>query len=258
MTKSKISYLRDGYTWNPVERKGGGYACTPVSIGCDHCWASELNNRFNGGRFSKSPSKINFELNEKVLLAPTTVKKPSIFGVQFRGDLFHEDVPFKYIQRMILETMMDCRRHTFLILTKRPERMGEFLKEVNAPNVWLGVSVENEDQIRRAYELAIIPAAHRWLSLEPLLGPIDLRPLFLLQQIEWVVVGCESGPGHRPMNLDWVRSLRDQCQAAKVPFYFKQAYERHVHTVAGLKVTYRDKLIQTPALDGVHWRQRPW
>jgi protein gp37 len=135
------------------------------------------------------------------------------------SDLFHKDVPLDYIKRCFA-VMQEASQHTFQVLTKRPERVAEIGSELPWPsNVWMGTSIENEDYLWRVKSLREVPAKIRFLSIEPLLGPISR---FSLKGIHWVIVGGESGPGARPMKVEWVRSLRDQCVSKEVPFFFKQ------------------------------------
>lgn len=252
MAKTTIEYA--DYTWNPIRRKGGGFACTKVSPGCLHCWAGRMNRRFWGKRgaqdyvyktaFSERRLGFAFEFSERSLADLHRISQPSVIAVQFMSDLFHEDVPFDLIDR-VFATMDEHRMHRFLVLTKRPERLHAYCdggEEGVFPyeNVWLGVSVEDMRTAReRLPVLLATPAAKRFVSLEPLLGPIDLRligkwrdePLSCLEEVvgnvnrpalDWVIVGGESGPGARPMHPDWVRSIRDQCVDLRVPFFFKQ------------------------------------
>jgi protein gp37 len=221
-------------TWNPVT------GCTPVSEGCDHCYAKRIYERFHGkGSFEK------VELHPDRLDAPLHWRKARTVFVNSMSDLFHDGVPGVFIGA-VWATMADTPQHTYQILTKRPGRMASVLRTYakwcgpsNAvlPNVWLGVSVENQKWADvRIPKLLETPAAVRFLSCEPLLGPVDLDNEEWLppwgdgqgRAIDWVIVGGESGPGARPTHPDWVRSLRDQCVAAGVPFFFKQ-WGEYVH-----------------------------
>ncbi len=243
--------------------------CSRVSEGCRHCYAERLtgtrlshNAKYAGltrlsGREHKWTGQIR--LHEDELLKPLSWRKPRRIFVNSMSDTFHEKVPFEFVDK-IFRVMSLSWRHHFQILTKRPERMAEYLNEDRPnhkrigwsanetpprpikwplPNVWLGTSVEDQATAdERIPHLLRCPAAVRFLSCEPLLGPIDFRkvPGFnlagqagvdLLRNL-WVIVGGESGPGARPMRPDWARSLRDQCQAAGVPFFFKQMGARPV------------------------------
>lgn len=195
-------------TWNPVT------GCTKVSQGCKHCYAERLADRFWGQR-----PFTEVRTHPERLDHPKSVRRPSMFFVNSMSDLFHPDVDEAFIGR-VFDAMVDCPRHTFQILTKRSER----LAEVGAylpwqPHMWIGVSVENECEIQRIEHLRRVPALVRFLSLEPLLGPL---PSLDLRGIHWVIVGGESGPHARPMEGPWVRSIRRQCREARVPFFFKQ------------------------------------
>lgn len=158
-------------------------------------------------------------LHEDLIDAPRRMKRPRVIFVNSMSDLFHEKVPDRFIQR-VFQTMVDCNQHTFQILTKRSER----LKALGAklpwpPNIWMGVSIEDMEVIHRLEDLKVVPAKVRFLSCEPLIGPLDGMTL---DGIDWVIVGGESGPGSRPMRKAWVKSIRRQCKQADVSFFFKQ------------------------------------
>jgi protein gp37 len=158
-------------------------------------------------------------LQDDVVDLPLRWRKPRKIFVNSMSDLFHRDVPVEFIGRCF-DVMQRAAQHTFQVLTKRPERAAELAAQLPWPgNVWMGTSVENADYVWRVTELARVPAQVRFLSVEPLLGPISRLPL---DGIHWVIVGGESGPGARPMQEEWVLDIRDQCQAAEVPFFFKQ------------------------------------
>ncbi|RPJ52685.1 MAG: DUF5131 family protein, partial [Methanobacteriota archaeon] len=158
-------------------------------------------------------------LHERMLPLPLTWKKPRMVFVNSMSDLFHRDVPFSFIERTF-DVMRSASHHTFQVLTKRSERLPEIDRRIGIPgNVWLGVSVESGDWLGRIDDLRKTHAPVKFLSLEPLLGPL---PDLDLDGIGWVIVGGESGPGARPMQPDWVRSIRARCQASRVPFFFKQ------------------------------------
>lgn len=138
--------------------------------------------------------------------------------VNSMSDLFHDRVPLPFIKR-VFDVMADCPQHTFQVLTKRAERLGALAPKLDwPPNVWQGVSVESQEHVNRVEHLRGVPARVRFLSVEPMLGPLRVK----LDGIHWVIVGGESGPGARPLEIEWVRSMRDQCTRAKVPFFFKQ------------------------------------
>ena len=264
-------------TWNPIR------GCSRVSEGCRNCYAEKVAKRFNGpgmpydgliARTGQWNGKIT--IADNLIDRPLRWKKPRRIFVNSMSDLFHENVPDSVIDK-VFAVMALSKKHTFQILTKRPERMLAYCKTLgrhhsydrvsiaakeirkskgffwsldnnagwHLPNVWLGVSVEDQATADERIPLLLqTPSAVRWISAEPLLGPIDLDamsrtpgadpdevtevddeygpPLSGVGGIDWVVVGGESGPGARPMHLDWARSLRDQCQAADVPFFFKQ------------------------------------
>jgi len=254
MNKTRIEYLTD--TWNPLAMR-----CTPISDGCRNCWHLSMARRLTANPLlprgeqlayaeDSDPEKGPPVLRQKELEAPLHLKKPARIGVQFMGDLFHESVsiPFLFDIFQIIER---CPHHTFLILTKRPQRAENLIDQLFSnldpwpfKNLWLGVSVEDQKTADERIPILLqIPAAHRWVSVEPMLGPVDLNsgPGGQLlgacdlcngedpkcpgchgsDGLEWVVCGGETGPGARPVHPDWVRSLRDQCQAADVPFFFK-------------------------------------
>lgn len=158
-------------------------------------------------------------LHPEMLRRPTEWHKPRIIFVNSMSDLFHEDVPLDFLKE-VFEVMNECPRHTFQVLTKRPDIAAEFREDLNwTDNIWMGTSVENEAVLGRIRELRKIPSKVRFLSVEPLLGPIRRLPL---KGIDWVIVGGESGPKAREMNGEWVRSIRDRCLSSEVPFFFKQ------------------------------------
>ena len=236
--KSRIEWT--DATWNPVT------GCSKVSPGCAHCYAETLATTrlvgkpgYPGLPWTPENAAANVYLRPDRLDQPLRWRTPRRIFVDSMSDLFHEQVPDDYIWR-VWWTMAEATRHTFQVLTKRPERMAEWVTEnvtVPAmygdwtlsgvggsmtgwtPNVWLGTSIENDRWTHRADALRETPAAVRFLSLEPLLGPL---PSLDLTSIGWVVVGGESGPGHRSMDPAWVRDIRDRCVEAGVPFLFKQ------------------------------------
>lgn len=272
--KTKIEWTSDpvtkapGATWNPVK------GCTRVSEGCRNCYAERM-----AARFSKAcgyPANGNIPepfhgfatmtstgprwtgkvaLDEKKLDLPLRWKKPRRIFVNSMSDLFHEGLPDKTIDQ-VFAVMALCPQHTFMVLTKRAQRMEHWFSRVTTerminaiwatpsarsylggwplPNVWLGVSVENQATADERIPLLLrIPAAVRFVSVEPMLGPVDLHQFVLQRNVEhrarpftnsldWVICGGESGPGARPMSAAWPRALRDQCVGAKVPFFLKQ------------------------------------
>ena len=193
-------------SWNPVT------GCTKISPGCIHCYAEAITKRF---RF---PNRFDLTLYPERLQQPLSWKKPSKIFVNSMSDLFHEKVPLDFIQS-VFQTIEKTPQHTYQILTKRPERLIELAPDLEFhKNIWLGVSVESQDYISRIDLLRQVPANVRFLSCEPLLGSLYLD----LTNIDWVIVGGESGEKYRPINLDWVRDIRDQCRRSKVAFFFKQ------------------------------------
>ncbi len=258
---SKIQWTER--TWNPIN------GCSKISAGCKNCYAIPMSHRlahipataqkYAGITEKTEKGTINFtgkvSIDDKALLDPLKRKKPTTYFVNSMGDLFHENVPFEWIDK-VWAVMALCPQHTFQVLTKRPERMERYFEmtaggadiqremyamtnydnelakgfEMPLKNVWLGTSVENQEQAEKCIpHLLACPAAVRFLSCEPLLEKIDLYPYVSLSDytewkspIDWVIVGGESGRGARPMHPDWVRSLREQCQDSNVPFFFKQ------------------------------------
>lgn len=200
-------------TWNPVR------GCTKVSPGCKHCYALTFAERWRGVPGHPYEQGFDLRLVPNKLEEPLKWKTPRRIFVNSMSDLFHDDVPFLYIQRVFAITKR-APWHTFQILTKRAERLAALAPRLPWPaNVWQGVSVENQRYFDRIAALRRVPAAIRFLSLEPLLGPLPAIPL---DGISWVIVGGESGLQHRLVEPAWVLEIRDQCVAAGVPFFFKQ------------------------------------
>lgn len=200
-------------TWNPVT------GCTKVSQGCKFCYAERMAIRLSAMGVERYRNGFNVTLQEDLLQQPLKWIKPRIVFVNSMSDLFHESVPLDYIQR-VFEVMERASQHTFQILTKRSARLASLSSELPWPkNVWMGVSVENELVVHRVTDLASVPAKIRFLSCEPLIGPINNIPL---DGIHWVIVGGESGPGARPMESGWVDSIFEQCRNNDVAFFFKQ------------------------------------
>lgn len=251
MSKTKIEWTEQ--TWNVLS------GCSKVSAGCKNCYAIPMSHRlahidstkekYAGVTEKTQVGNINFtgkvNFDEKALLAPLKRKKPTMYFVNSMSDMFHENVSFEWIDK-IMAVIALCPQHTFQVLTKRPERMKEYFemtaggadiqREMYAiagydskmasnfslplPNLWLGVSVENQEQAdKRIPYLLETPAQVRFLSCEPLLEQVYLPSL---PKIDWVIVGGESGKGTRPMHPDWVRNIRNQCEATGTKFFFKQ------------------------------------
>jgi protein gp37 len=200
-------------TWNPVT------GCTKISAGCKHCYAERMAKRLKAMGTPQYANGFKLTLQPGMLELPLRWKKPRTIFVNSMSDLFHADVPLEYIQR-VFEVMNRCPQHTFQVLTKRPEIAAAYAGELEwGKNIWMGTSVENMLVARRISDLRRIPAQVRFLSLEPLLGPL---PKLSLEGIHWVIVGGESGPGSRIMEPVWVRQIRERCVAQGVPFFFKQ------------------------------------
>ena len=200
-------------TWNPVT------GCTKVSPGCKFCYAERMAGRLHAMGQHRYRNGFRSTLQPDLVEAPLRWSVPRSIFVNSMSDLFHEDVPDDFIQA-VFETIKRADWHVFQILTKRSKRLLDLSSRLTWPrNVWQGVSVENDSYTGRVTDLQKVPAAVRFLSVEPLLGAIPKLPL---RGIHWVIVGGESGPYHRPVNIEWVRDIRDQCQDADVPFFFKQ------------------------------------
>jgi len=201
------------YTWNPVT------GCSKVSPGCVHCYAERMALRLQAMKHPHYANGFRVAIHEDVLELPLKWKRPRMIFVNSMSDLFHPDVPEGFILD-VFDVMRRAHWHIFQVLTKRSGRLLELDSFIPWPeNVWMGVTVENNDYVFRADHLRKTQAHVKFLSLEPLLGPI---PNLSLAGIDWVIVGGESGPGARPMQIEWVREIRDQCITAGVPFFFKQ------------------------------------
>jgi protein gp37 len=216
-------------TWNPLT------GCTQVSAGCDNCYALTLARRLLSARYvSRVPERDSHAAREDPFAVrlwperlddPRKWRAPRRVFVNSMSDLFHSHVPTSFI-RQVFEVMRDVDRHVYQVLTKRPSRLARFLNTnadlfshgVVPSHIWLGTSVENQAVAHRVGQLRHVPAQIRFLSCEPLLGPLELN----LEGIDWVIVGGESGPVRRQLCLDWVRAIRDQCEASDTPFFFKQ------------------------------------
>jgi protein gp37 len=237
-SNSKIEWCEA--TWSPIT------GCSPVSEGCQNCYAKRMATRLKGrcGYPADDPFKVTFHPDR--LDQPLRWKKPKRIFVCSMGDLFHEDIDTEWIMR-IFGRIYKLPQHTFILLTKRPENALSFCRECglmpsNMPspccstpsgvewpqNAWLGVTAENQQRADERIPILLqIPAAKRFVSVEPMLGPIDFEPDYesacrFGQEIHWVICGGETGPGARPMQSNWARSLRDQCKGAGVPFFFKK------------------------------------
>ena len=210
-TNSTIEWTE--MTWNPVT------GCTKVSEGCRHCYAERMAKRLQAMGNRRYVSGFRVTLHEDLIDLPKKMRQPRLIFVNSMSDLFHEAVPEHFIAH-VFDTMGACPQHTFQILTKRSRRLKEIAPRLSWPeNVWMGVSVEDQRVIGRIQDLRQVRACVRFLSCEPLLGPLDDLKL---EGIAWVIVGGESGPGARSMEQGWVESILTQCRRAKVPFFFKQ------------------------------------
>ena len=235
--KSTIEWTNS--TWNPVT------GCTKVSAGCDHCYAERLSERFRGVKGHPFESGFDLTLRPKRLEQPMHWRSPQLIFVNSMSDLFHKEIPTEYIER-VFDTMERADWHIYQVLTKRSSLMRRFVQEryqdqAAPPHIWLGVSVENNAALTRLRHLQQTNASVRFVSFEPLLGPIGAVDL---ENIHWVITGGESGPGARPMQAEWVRALRDQCQAQRVAFFFKQWGGRTPKAGGN-------------TLDGRHWLEYP-
>jgi protein gp37 len=200
-------------TWNPVT------GCTPVSAGCRHCYAERMARRLKAMGQPNYRNGFRVTTHAGALELPLRWKQPRAIFANSMSDLFHEDVPEAFILR-VFAVMNRARQHRYQVLTKRAERLARLDARLPwAPHIWMGVTVESADYLRRIDRLRRTGAHVKFLSCEPLLGPI---PALDLEGIDWVVVGGESGPGARPMAKAWVLEIKDQCAAAGVPFFFKQ------------------------------------
>jgi protein gp37 len=204
-------------TWNPVT------GCTKISTGCDNCYAERFSERFRGTPGHPFENGFDLTLRPERLEQPLRWRQPRMVFVYSMSDLFHKDVPKEFIAR-VFDTMEAANWHTFQVLTKRSSLMRDFLRVRYGPSLgpahmWFGVSIEDGTKLSRVHHLQQAPAAIRFLSIEPLLGPVGTLDL---AGIDWVIVGGESGPRARPMEREWVRSIRDQCKAAGLAFFLKQ------------------------------------
>lgn len=200
-------------TWNPVT------GCTKVSAGCKHCYAEKLAKRLHAMGSHRYERGFAVTLHWDLIDRPKSWRRPRVIFVNSMSDLFHPEVPLDFVRR-IFDTIAACPQHTFQVLTKRGERLRGLAPELEwPPNLWMGVSVEDERVLHRVEDLKSVPAAVRFLSCEPLIGPLPDLPL---DGIHWVIVGGESGGGARPIERSWVLDIRDQCKATGVSFFFKQ------------------------------------
>jgi protein gp37 len=223
-------------TWNPVT------GCSKISTGCANCYAQRMAKRLQAMGQPNYADGFALRTHEHMLELPLTWKRPQVVFVNSMSDLFHEAVPFEFIER-VFAVMREAEWHTFQVLTKRSRRLRELAPFLDWPdNVWMGVSVEDARAMSRVGDMrASEGPVVKFLSLEPLLGPL---PGLNLSGIDWVITGGESGPGARPLDPAWVRDVRDVCLAARAPFFFKQ-WGGTRKKKAGRE------------LDGVEWLQLP-
>ncbi len=212
---SKIEWTET--TWNPVT------GCTKITRGCDNCYAERFAERFRGTPGHPYEPGFDLTLRPERLSQPLSWKRPRMIFVNSMSDLFHKDVPTEFIDK-VFDTMEAADWHVFQILTKRSPIMRDYLRRrygsrLAPRHIWCGVSVEDDKAAARIRHLQDAPITTRFLSIEPLLGPVgDID----IEGVSWVIVGGESGPGARPMDADWVREIRDNCLSSEVPFFFKQ------------------------------------
>jgi protein gp37 len=210
-TKSSIEWTES--TWNPLT------GCDKISPGCKFCYAERMARRLRAMGQQNYAKGFELTIQEHALELPFRWKKPQTIFVNSMSDLFHKDVSAEYIIR-VFDVMNRANWHRYQVLTKRSDRLLELSpKLLWAPHIWIGVSVENDKYLFRVDDLRSTPAHVKFLSIEPLLGPV---PHLDLTGVDWVIVGGESGPGARPLEASWVRDIRDRCIKANVPFFFKQ------------------------------------
>jgi protein gp37 len=210
-TKSAIEWT--DFTWNPLT------GCNKISAGCKNCYADRMAKRLKAMGVAKYANGFELTLHENVIEEPLKWREPRTVFVNSMSDMFHEDVPFDFINR-VFNVMYQASIHTFQVLTKRSKRLLELNPRIYWPNnVWMGVSVENSKNQFRIDHLRETGAHIKFLSLEPLLGPLKNLDL---QGIDWVIVGGESGPRARQVKEEWIIDIRDQCMETGVPFFFKQ------------------------------------
>ncbi len=233
MANSKIEWTES--TWNPLT------GCTKISQGCQHCYAERMSLRLLAMGQEKYRNGFQLTLHESSLEEPLGWLKPQMIFVNSMSDLFHKDVPVEFILR-VFDVMQKAHWHTFQVLTKRANRLAELNSLIDWPaNVWMGVSIENNTYVDRANYLRQTAACVKFLSLEPLIGPL---PDLNLDGINWVIAGGESGPGARPLQPEWVRDVRDLCEQSNAAFFFKQW--------GGVNKKKAGRL-----LDGLLWNQWP-
>jgi protein gp37 len=211
MAQSSIEWTE--MTWNPTT------GCTKLSPGCKYCYAEIMARRLKGMGLGKYGNGFDLALHEGALELQYSWKKPKLVFVNSMSDLFHKDIPFSFIQK-VFDVMNENPQHVFQVLTKRADIMLRHADKLNwTPNIWMGVTVENAEVLSRIDYLKLTPASIKFLSCEPLLGPLTGIDI---SGIDWVIVGGESGRNPRPMLEDWVIELQELCAVMDVPFFFKQ------------------------------------
>ena len=209
--KTKIEWTES--SWNPIT------GCSPISPGCAHCYAARFAKRLQAMGNPRYKNAFEVTIHEDLINAPLSWKKPQMIFVNSMSDLFHDDVPTEIIKR-IFDSMNKAPEHSFQVLTKRAERLAELAPELQwSDNIWMGVSIENQDMIFRSDLLRQTDAHIKFISAEPLLSSLDGLNL---EGIDWLIVGGESGPGCRPMKKEWVLDLKNLCEATDTAFFFKQ------------------------------------
>lgn len=232
-TNSSIEWTES--TWNPVT------GCTKISLGCKNCYAERMAKRLQAMGQPNYKDGFEVAIHEHTLLLPLSWKQPQTIFVNSMSDLFHDQVPSDFIEK-IFGVMQQASWHTFQILTKRTSRLVELNRTIKWPqNVWMGVTVESAEYTNRINDLRLTNASVKFLSLEPLLSAL---PNLNLHGIDWVIVGGESGPGARPIDPNWIKDIRDQCLSSGTPFFFKQW--------GGVR-----KKLHGRVLDGREWSQIP-
>ncbi|MFW6029995.1 MAG: DUF5131 family protein [Halanaerobiales bacterium] len=211
MANSNIEWTNE--TWNPVT------GCTKISSGCKNCYAEKFAKRLKAMKNKRYKNGFSVTLHWDKIEDPLKWRKPRFVFVNSMSDLFHKKVPLKFI-KSVFYTIKKADNHIFQILTKRSSRLKQVAGDLDWPeNLWIGVSVENQDNINRIEDLRQVPSEVKFISFEPLIGPITN---FSLDKINWVIVGGESGTKARPIKASWVRIIRDRCQQEEIPFFFKQ------------------------------------
>ena len=215
MSKTAIEWT--DATWNPVT------GCTKISPGCDRCYAERFAERWRGVPDHPYENGFDLTLRPERVRQPLSWRQPRMIFVNSMSDLFHKHVPRDFVDQ-VFETMEQADWHIFQVLTKRSSRMRDYInmrykKDAAPKHIWLGASVEDGSKKSRVNHMQQMNASVRFLSIEPLIGPVGKVDL---SGIHWVIVGGESGPGYRPMEVSWAKEVRDQCKKQKVPFFFKQ------------------------------------